>query len=139
MAGKKNAGKFIETVDFYDDDKNLCSWKIEAIDQKIKDFIAAQIKIGEKADSATTSSMGLHPSLSNIILQGQFSSGSQLLYALKAYLASDVNIPEEIIFEPINQAIEANFPDKDYKVGFYRDIVRTEADTTPEDRIKNNV
>ncbi len=139
LAGKKNAGKFIETVDFYDDDKNLCSWKIEAIDQKIKDFIAAQIKIGEKADSATTSSMGLHPSLSNIILQGQFSSGSQLLYALKAYLASDVNIPEEIIFEPINQAIEANFPDKDYKVGFYRDIVRTEADTTPEDRIKNNV
>lgn len=139
LAGKKNAGKFIETVDFYDDDGNLCSWKIEPIDQKIQDFITAQIKIGEKADSATTSSMGLHPSLSNIILQGQFSSGSQLLYALKAYLASDVNIPEEIIFEPINQALEVNFPDKDYKIGFYRDIVRTESGTPPEERIKNAV
>lgn len=139
LAGKKNAGKFIETVDFYDDMNNLCSWKIEAIDQKIKDFIDAQIKIGEKADSATTSSMGLHPSLSNIILEGQFSSGSQLLYALKAYLASDVNIPEEIIFEPINQALEVNFPDKDYRIGFYRDIVKTENETSSADRIKNNV
>lgn len=139
LAGKKNAGKFIETVDFYDDEQNLCSWKIEPIDQKIKDFIEAQIKIGEKADSATTSSMGLHPSLSNIILQGQFSSGSQLLYALKAYIASDVNIPEEIIFEPINQALEVNFPEKDYKIGFYRDVVKTEAETPPADRIKNTV
>jgi len=139
LAGKKNAGKFIETVDFYDDEGNLCEWKIEPIDQKIKDFIEAQIKIGEKADSATTSSMGLHPSLSNIILQGQFSSGSQLLYALKAYLASDVNIPEEVIFEPINQAIEVNFPGKDYKLGFYRDIVRTESETKPDDRVRNTV
>lgn len=139
LVGKKNAGKFIETVDFYDDDGNLCSWKVEPIDQKIKDFIDAQIKIGEKADSATTSSMGLHPALSNIILDGQFSSGSQLLYALKAYMASDVNIPEEIIFEPINQAIEANFPNKGLKVGFYRDIVKTENETAPSARLKNNV
>lgn len=38
LSGKKNAGKFFESIDFYDPDGNLCTWKIEAVDQKIKDF-----------------------------------------------------------------------------------------------------
>src|SRR5690606_10811924 len=139
LAGKKNAGKFIETVDFVDMDGNTQSWRIEPIDQKIKDFIDAQLKIGEKADSATTSGMGLHPSLSNIIVGGQLSSGSQMLYALKLYLASDTSIPEEVIFEPINQAIEANFPGKGLKLGFYHKVVKTEDSVSSEDRMKNNV
>ena len=139
LAGKKNAGKFIETVDFMDLEGNIQSWKIEPIDQKIKDFIDAQLKIGEKADSATTSGMGLHPSLSNIIVGGQLSSGSQMLYALKLYLASDTSIPEEVIFEPINQAIEANFPGKGLKLGFYHKVVKTEDSVTSSDRVKNNV
>lgn len=139
LAGKKNVGKFIETVDFYDDENNLCSWKIEPIDQKIKDFIEAQIKVGDKADSATTSAMNLHPSLSNIILGGQLSSGSQMLYAFKMFIASDVNIPEEIIFEPINQAIAANFTDTGLRLGFYRDIVHTEDSVSSGDRVKNNI
>lgn len=138
LSGKKNAGKFIETVDFYDEDSNLCSWKIEAIDQKIKDFIDAQIKISEKADSATTSGLGLHPSLSNIVVNGQLSSGSQMLYALKLYLASDTSIPEEVIFEPINQCIAANFPGKDLKIGFYHKIVMKEENVSPADRVTNN-
>lgn len=139
LAGKKNAGKFIETVDFYDDDGNPQSWKIEAIDQKIKDFIKAQIEIGNKADSATTSGMGLHPSLSNIIVGGQLSSGSQMLYAMKMYLAADTSIPEEVIFEPINQAIEANFPGKGLKIGFYHKVIKTEDSIPSADRMKNNV
>lgn len=135
LTGKKNAGKFIDTVDFYDEDGNLCSWKIESLDQKISDFIESQIKISEKADSATTSGMGLHPSLSNIIVNGQLSSGSQMLYALKLYLASDTTIPEEVIFEPINQAIRANWPGKNIKLGFYRRIVMKEEQVSPEERV----
>lgn len=138
LAGKKNAGKFIETVDFYDPMAGaVASWKVEAIDQKVKEFIEAQIKISEKADSATTSGMGLHPSLSNIIVNGQLSSGSQMLYALKLYLASDTTIPEEVIFEPVNQAIEANFPDKDLKLGFYHKVVMKEENVSPEERVAN--
>jgi len=136
LAGKKNAGKFIETVDFYDGEM-VQSWKIEPIDQKIKDFIEAQLKISEKADSATTSGLGLHPSLSNIVVNGQLSSGSQMLYALKLYLASDVSIPQEVIFEPINQAIEANFPKKNIKVGFYHMVVMKEENVNPEQRVVN--
>jgi len=138
LAGKKNAGKFIETVDFYDGE-TIQSWKFEPIDQKIKDFIEAQLKISEKADSATTSGMGLHPSLSNIIIGGQLSSGSQMLYALKLYLASDTTIPEEVIFEPINLAIEANFPGTKLKLGFYHPVVKTEDEVKPEERVKNKV
>lgn len=139
LSGKKNAGKFINTIDFYDADQNLCQWKIEPIEQKIKDFIEAQLKISEKADSATTSGLGLHPSLSNIIIGGQLSSGSQMLYALKLYLASDTSIPEEVIFEPVNQALAANFPGKDLKIGFYHRVVMTEDQVSPDDRVKAKV
>lgn len=138
LTGKKNTGKFIDVVDFYDEQGNLCTWKVESLDQKVKDFVEAQIKISEKADSATTSGMGLHPSLSNIIVNGQLSSGSQMLYALKLYMASDTTIPEEVIFEPINQAIEANFPGTAIRMGFYHPTVMKEEDVTPSDRVVNN-
>ncbi|GHB44410.1 hypothetical protein [Mongoliitalea lutea] len=138
LTGKRNAGKFIETVDFYDEQGNLCQWKVESIDQKVKDFIDAQIKISEKADSATTSGMGLHPSLSNIIVNGQLSSGSQMLYALKLYMASDTTIPEEVVFQKINQAIAANFPKKKLRMGFYHHSVAREEDVNPEGRVMNS-
>ena len=137
LTGKRNAGKFIETVDFYDEEGNKNEWKVEAIDQKIKDFVESQVKIGEKADSATTSGMGLHPSLSNIIVNGQLSSGSQMLYALNLYMASDTSIPEEVVFEPLNQAITANFKGKKLKMGFYHDAVMKEQEVNPEDRVIN--
>lgn len=139
LAGKENAGKFIETVDFYDTEGNLCQWKIEPIDQKIKDFIEAQVKVSEKADSAATSGMGLNPSLANIITNGSFASGSQLLYAMKFHILTDVNIPERIIFEAINQAIKINWPDVDIKIGFARKIVMKEDEVTPSQRVTNQV
>lgn len=137
LTGRRNAGKFIETVDFHDEDGNLCAWKVESIDQKIKDFIESQIKISEKADSATTSGMGLHPSLSNIVVNGQLSSGSQMLYALKLYMASDTTLPEEVVFEHLNQAIATNFPGKNLKMGFYHHSVMKEEDVNPEERVVN--
>jgi hypothetical protein len=140
LSGKENAGKFIETVDFYDDEGNLCAWKVEPIDQSIKPFIEAQLKIGQQADSATTSGMGLHPSLANVIIPGQLGSGSQMLYALKLFWASDTAIPESVIFEPINRAIAANWPDKsDIQMGFYRPIVEKEENVTSNDRLTNNI
>lgn len=137
LTGKANAGKFIQTVDFYDMDGNLCSWKVEPIDQKIKDFIEAQIKVSEKADSAATSGMGLNPALANLVTNNSFSGGSQQLYAAKFHVQVDVNIPERIIFEAINQAIAINFPEEDVKMGFYRREMLKESDVSPKDRIIN--
>jgi hypothetical protein len=135
LSGKKNTGKFFESVEFFDDEGNKQSWSIEPIDQKVNKFIESQIKISEKADSATTSGIGLHPSLSNIVVGGQLASGSQMLYALKLYLASDTSIAEEIIFEPINQILKLNFPGKNLKLGFYHSVVMKEEDVSPENRV----
>ena len=139
LAGKENAGKFIETVDFYDGEGNLNEWKIEPIDQKIKDFIEAQVKVSEKADSAATSGMGLNPALANIITNNSFSGGSQQLYAAKFHVLTDVNIPERIIFEAINQAIEINWPGSDMKMGFYRKVIMKEDEVSPDKRVANQV
>lgn len=140
LAGKKNTGKFIETVDFFDEDADeMVSWKIEAIEQSVKDFINAQLAISEKSDSATTSGIGLHPSLSNIMVDGKLSSGSEMLYALKLYLASDTAIPEMIIFKGINDAIADQFPGKKKRLGFYHKIVLKEENVSPGDRVQKNV
>lgn len=137
LTGKENAGKFIQTVDFYDIDGNLCQWKVEPIDQKIKDFIEAQIKVSETANSAATSGMGLNPALANLVTGSSFSGGSQLLYAMKFHILTDVNIPERIIFQAINDAIAINFPDTDIKMGFYRKIVMREDEVSPSNRVAN--
>lgn len=112
LTGKENAGKFFHSIDIVDDAGHLSEWKIEPVDQKIKDFVESQLKISEASVSAITSGMGLHPSLSNIMVNGKLASGSELLYAFKLYLHSDVEIASNTILEPINQAIAFNFPDK---------------------------
>lgn len=137
LSGKQNAGKFFESIDSYDDDGNLICWKIEPVDQKIKDFVEAQLKIGEAANSAITSGMALHPSLTNIMVNGKLASGSEMLYALKIFLHSDTRIPERVILGPINQAIAYNFKSK-YQLGFYHDVVMSEAGISESDRMKNN-
>lgn len=138
LSGKTNAGKMFHTIDVPDDTGEVRSWKVEPVDQKIKDFVEGQLKISEASTSAITSGMGLHPSLSNIMVNGKLASGSELLYAFKLYLSSDVEIPSSIILEPLNQAIAFNFPDKDLRAGFFHQSVKSEESLTSSARIKNN-
>lgn len=137
LSGKENAGKFFHTVDVPDQDGKVVTWHIDPIDQKIKDFVESQLKIGEASSSAITSGMGLHPALSNLIINGKLASGSELLYAFKLFLSSDTEIPESTVLEPVNQAIAFNFPGRDLRVGFYHRSVHTEEATSTNDRIKN--
>lgn len=139
LSGKKNVGKFFHTTILLDPDGRQWSWKIAPIDQKIKDFIDAQIRVSEKADSATTSGIGLHPALSNIMVDGKLSSGSEMLYALKLYLASDVTISEEVVLEGLNRAIQINFPGTEWVLGFYHQVVMTEDAVSPGNRTKNKI
>jgi len=139
LSGKKNVGKFFHTTIMLDADGRQWAWKIDPIDQKIKDFIEAQIRVSEKADSATTSGIGLHPALSNIMVDGKLSSGSEMLYALKLYLASDVTISEEVVLEGINRAIAINFPGSVWRLGFYHSVVLREEDVAPAERTSKNI
>lgn len=137
LSGKENAGKFFHTVDFIDDTGKPATWSIDPIDQKIKDFVESQLKIAEASSSAITSGMGLHPALSNLIINGKLASGSELLYAYKLFLSSDTDIPESIVLGPLNTAISFNFPGKGVKAGFYHRTVHTEEATSTSSRMKN--
>lgn len=137
LSGKENAGKFFHTVDITDDTGTTHAWKIEAIDQKIKDFVDSQLKIAEASSSAITSGMGLHPSLSNVMVNGKLASGSEMLYAFRLHLLSNVAIAEQAILEQINQAIAFNFPDKNLRLGFYHQSLKAEEALSSSDRIKN--
>jgi len=138
MAGKKNVGKFFSCVTFYDSEGNKQEWKIEPIEMNVDKYIEAQATISRIADSSTTSGFGLSPALSNIIIDGKSDSGSQMLYALKIFFGADTQIPEEIVLEPINDAIRINFPHKKgIFLGMYRKIIQKEDNVSPTSRATN--
>lgn len=138
LSGKENAGKFLYTVDLpAESGGGRATWTIAAIDQKIKDFVESQLKISEASSSAITSGMGLHPSLSNVMVNGKLASGSELLYAFKLFLLSDTEIASRAILEPINQAIAFNFPSKGLKLAFYHKQLESEEALTSSARLRN--
>ena len=138
LAGNDKVGKFVSTASMFDELSNqYVGWKITPLDQKVKDFIDAQINIANEALFEVTSGIGLHPALSNLSKDGNLPSGSEQLYAFKLYLATGVDIPEGIVMRDINLAIAANFPGKGLRLGFYHDVLLTEEMTNPKDRVKN--
>lgn len=137
LSGKENAGKFFHTVDVLDDTGKPVTWSIEPIDQKIKDFVDSQLKISDASVSAITSGMGLHPSLSNIMVNGKLASGSELLYAFKLFLLSDTRIASSVVLGPINTAIAINFPNSGVYLDFYHSALLAEEAISEKDRIKN--
>lgn len=140
MAGKRNAGKFFQCVDFVDMDGHAQSWKIEPIEMNIDKYIDAQVKISRIADSSTTSGFGLSPALSNIIIDGKSDSGSQMLYALKIFYGADTHIPEEVALEALNDALHINFPQKrELFVGLYRRVINKEENVSVGDRVSKQV
>lgn len=139
LAGKKNSGKFFESIDFVDENGTKNEWKIEAIEMNIDKFILAQKEISVLADSSTTSGFGLNPALSNIIIDGKGDSGSQILYAWKLFYAADTQIAEDIVFESIHAAMKINFPDKNLAIGLYQPVAAKESDLSANARTKANV
>ena len=138
LSGAENVGKFLHTVgDVSSISNNYVGWKVTPIDKQVKQYIEAQIAIANKADATATTAFGLHPSLANIMVEGKMASGSEMLYALKSYIISETAIPEMILFAPLNAIIAANYPGKNIKLGFYRNIVKKESEVTPSDRVVN--
>jgi len=138
LSSYKNVGKFVQTDEvWHDDAKQFVGWKIEVLDQKIKDFVDAQLNILSKMDLEITSGLDLDPALSNITREGNLPSGSEKLYAFKLYLLTSTDLHEDIIMRDFNDALKANFPGTKKRRGFYHDAVITEAQTNPNDRIKN--
>lgn len=109
-------------------------WKITAIPQNIKDFVDAQIKISERADRALTANIGMNSSLSNISEAGKPAGGAEQVYAFANFANSSVDVPEYYICKLLNEAIKANWPEKNIKVGFHRNQAQTLANIPPAQR-----
>lgn len=139
MSGRKNAGKFLHTSTYWNEvAKDFEGWKIEPIDNKVKEYIEAQVAICKKAEAAATSGFGLDPSLSNLILDTKLGSGSEKLYALKVYNATETSVPDMVLCMPWQMMIDTNFPGAGVKIGLYRTVVDAEKNVSPENRIKAN-
>ena len=141
MAGQTNVGKFFASRKFKDQFGEY-KWEILPIDQKIKEFIDSHLEIFKVSQFANTNAFQVPTALSNISTDGNLSSGSEILYSLKLYLATSIDLPEMIVCEHINQAIKINFPrvikDK-IQLGFYHDIVGKEEDVNPSSRMTKKV
>lgn len=139
MTGRENAGKFLHTSQFWNPEAgNFEGWKIVPIDNKVKEYIEAQVLICKKAEAAATSGFGLDPSLSNLILDTKLGSGSEKLYALKVYNATETSVPDMVLCRPFQQFIDVNFPGSSIKIGLYRTVVEAEKNVNPENRMKAN-
>ena len=139
MSGKENVGKFLHTSQFWNPEaESFEGWKVTTIDNKLKEYIEAQIEICKKAEAAATSGFGLDPSLSNLILDTKLGSGSEKLYALKVYNATETTVPDMVLCKPFQQFIDANHPGTDIKIGLYRSVVEAEKNVNPENRVKAN-
>lgn len=137
LSGEENVGKFWHTKKILMvDGTNLLEhgWKITPIDQKIKDYIAAQISISNHASQKVNSSIGVHSSLSNTGEKGKVDSGGEQYTALHNYLATGIDIPEMIVTKAINYALKVNFPTKGLKLGFYHVATKRLAEVTPSQR-----
>lgn len=140
ISGQENVGKYMHTTKYWNDEANQFEgWKVEPVDKKVKDYIDAQISIANKADAAATSGFGLDPVLSNLIIENKLSSGSEKLYSLKVYNASETAIPDMILCTPMQQYLQANHPGTPLKVGLYRTIVEAEQNISPQSRTRNNI
>ncbi len=139
LSGVENVGKFFHSSAVMNEYGKLEGWQILPIDQKVKDYITAQLDISKHSDYTVATGLGLAPSLSNLVTDGNLSSGSDKLYSHKLHLSTDTHVPERIICKAINDAIQINFPGTKIKLGFYREIVKTEESITPEKRTKNAV
>lgn len=139
MSGKENAGKFLHTSQFWNEQaNNFEGWKITPIDNKVKEYIEAQVAICEKSEAAATSGFGLDPSLSNLILKTKLGSGSEKLYALKVYNATETSVPDMVLCMPWQTFIDVNNPGTDLRIGLYRTVVDAEKNVNPENRVKAN-
>lgn len=140
ITGRENAGKYLHTSQYWNTEANAFEgWKVTPIDKKIKDYVEAQIKISNKADAAATSGFGLDPTLANLILENKLSSGSEKLYSLKVYNASETTIPDMTLCAPLQTYIKANFPQlPNLRIGLYRNQVETESNVSPQNRIASN-
>lgn len=142
LSGIENTGKFWHSIKYVEVEGHKIfeqGWEIKEIKQNIASFVSSQIRIAEQANKAVAAGVGMHPALGVSGEVGTSGSGAEQLYALKNYLLTGIDIPEMIITKAINFAIQANFPDKGLKLGFYHIAPQREEEMNSKERLKEQI
>ena len=139
LSGVDNVGKFwhSETViKVMGATQTEHKWVIEPIKQEVKEYVIAQIKVAVHSDFATVAALGFHSALANVGADGKSDSGSEQQNAYQVHIKKDTAIPEMIICQTFNQVIRQKF-NTNIKLGFYREAIATNSETTPSERFIN--
>lgn len=137
LSGLENAGKFWHSEQVFSDVGGSLveqGWKIIPIEQKMRDTVQSQIDIGNFANKQTSVGVGVHSAIGNVTEEGRSGSGSEQYYALNNFNQIGIDIPEMVIMEPLNMALEINFPKKNVKMGFYRQPAKRQEEVSKDER-----
>lgn len=139
LSGVENVGKFwhnVETIKIVGANAHKEGWEIKPIEQKVKDYVKAQLEIAIASAKFVISSLGLHSALANVGADGKSDPGSEQIYAYKIHQSTSTPLAEYYVTKSFNDIIKLKF-NKNIKVGFKRAKIDTEAETTPSRRLKN--
>ncbi|WP_416440486.1 hypothetical protein ACH3O9_11365 [Leeuwenhoekiella sp. A16] len=139
LSGVDNVGKFWHNpyvVTLIGGTAHEQGWRIEPIEQKILDYVRAQLEIAQQGDRSVLAAFGLHSALANVGADGKSDSGAEQLYALTNHQRTSVMLAEYYVTKALNDAIKANF-NTDIKIGFWHINVAPLQEQTPGSRAKN--
>ncbi|WP_336092508.1 hypothetical protein [Leeuwenhoekiella sp. CH_XMU1409-2] len=139
LAGIDNVGKFWHNpyvVRMIGGQAVEEGWKIKPIEQKVKEYVTAQLEVAAQADRALLTALGLHSALANVGADGKSDSGAELVYAVLNHQNTSVMLPEYYVTKPFNDAIKAHFGEN-IKIGFFHKLVQPLQATTASQRPKS--
>lgn len=141
LSGKNNQGKAYASTSFMDGAQEQ-RWRIESVDLRYKEYLEGLTSVDKRVDEVLLSSTGMDSSITAVAKPGMISkSGSDTLYNYILYVLT-LTGDDEICSEPFNRAIKINFPElyrQGYRIGYYRQLPEKQEETTPEDRIQNQI
>jgi len=94
------------------------SVKITKLEDDTKQLSEVGMSLHDTATVAFVSASSIHPQLANIHLKNHALSGSNLVEAYNLHIKTATPVMRNIILNPINIALKANFPKKNLNVGF---------------------
>lgn len=141
LSGIENVGKFwhnTEVTKIIGASAIKEGWDIKPIEQKIKDYVQAQLDIALSSAKFVLSSLGLHSALANVGPDGKSDSGSEQIYALKIHQFTSTRLPEYYVCKAFNEVLKLKFG-PNIHIGFKKASIDAESETTPNRRLKNQV
>ena len=120
LSGVENVGKFwhnVEVTKMVGATAHKEGWEIKPIEQKVKDYVKAQLEVALASAKFVLSSLGLHSALANVGADGKSDSGSEQIYALKIHQYTSTRLAEYYVCKALNDIIRLKFK-TNIKLGF---------------------